>query len=77
MRGTWDVALATDPNDPNAEDRAATLDQTTFGQDRVLVNGIGNHISVRFRAVRPESTLLPAKLGSVLLHFERDDEEDS
>ena len=77
VRGTWDVALATDPNNTNAEDRAATVDQTTFGLDRLTVNGIGNHISVRFRAKRPESDALPAKLGSVLLHFERDDEEDS
>ena len=36
-----------------------------------------DHVSVRFRAKRPESDALPAKLGSVLLHFERDDEEDS
>ena len=43
----------------------------------MTVNGIGNHISVRFRAKRPESATLPAKLGSVLLHFERDDQEDS
>jgi len=41
------------------------------------VNGIGNHISVRFRAKRPESTTVPARLGSVMLHFEKDDEEDS
>jgi hypothetical protein len=77
VRGTWDIAIATDPNNPNAEDRAGTFDQTTFGLDRVTANGIGNHISVRFRAKRPESATLPAKLGSVLLHFERDDEEDS
>lgn len=77
LRGTWDVHLATDPNDQDAEDRAATVDRTTFGLDKVPVTGIGNHISVRFRAKRPESSLLPAKLGSVLLHFERNDEEDS
>jgi hypothetical protein len=77
VRGTWDIALATDPNDTDAEDRAATVSETTFGIDRLTANGIGNHISVRFRAKRPESATLPAKLGSVLLHFERDDQEDS
>jgi hypothetical protein len=77
VRGTWDLALSTDPNDTNAEDRVGTFDQTTFGLDRATTNGIGNHISVRFRAKRPESATLPAKLGSVLLHFERDDQEDS
>lgn len=77
LRGTWDIHLATDPNNQNAEDRAATVHQTTFGHDKLPVASIGNHISVRFRAKRPESALLPAKLGSVLLHFERDDEEDS
>lgn len=77
LRGTWDVYLATDPNNQDAEDRAATVERTTFGLDRFPVTGIGNHISVRFRAKRPESTLTPAKLGSVVLHFERNDEEDS
>lgn len=77
VRGTWDVALAMDPNDENAEDRAATVDQTTFGLERLTVNGIGNHISVRFRSKRPASDTVPARLGSALLHFARDDEEDS
>lgn len=77
VRGTWDLAVSTDPNDTNAEDRVGTFDQTTFGLDKSTVNGIGNHISVRFRVQRPESATLPAKLGSVLLHFERDDQEDS
>lgn len=77
LRGTWDAAIAMDPNDEDAEDRVGTLDQTTFGLNRIMVNGIGNHISVRFRAKRPESATVPARLGSVMLHFEKDDEEDS
>lgn len=77
LRGTWDVAVATDPNDQNAEDRVATIDQTTFGHARVGLAQWGNHLSLRFRSVRPLSATSPAKLGSVLMHFERNDEEDS
>ena len=77
LRGTWDVALAMDPNNETVEDRIGTISETTFGLDRHTVNGIGNHLSVRFRSKRPESTRIPARLGSVVLHFARDDEEDS
>ncbi len=77
VRGTWDVTMAMDPNDENVEDRLATLDRTTFGLERVTANGVANHLSIRFRSKRPTSDTVPARIGSVVLHFERDAEEDS
>lgn len=77
LRGAWDVHVSMDPNNQTVEDRVGTIDQTTFGLDRVTTNGIANHFSLRFRVQRPESSSVPARLGSVLLHFARDDEEDS
>ena len=77
VRGTWDVTIAMDPNEESFEDRVAVVDRTTFGLERVTMNGIANHMSVRFRSKRPASATVPAKIGSALLHFRRDDEEDS
>ena len=77
MRGTWSIAIATDPMNQTAEDKVATITGTTFGLDRIPAEIIGNHMSLRFRSVAPLSATKPATLASAVVHFGRDDEEDS
>lgn len=77
LRGTWEVALAMDPTNESAEDRVARVSKTTFGIDRIPAVGTGNHVSMRFRSLAPASASSPAVLASAVIHFERDDEDDS
>lgn len=77
VRGTWSISIATDPMNEVAEDRVATVTGTTFGIDDIPASILGNHMSLRFRSVAPLSSTSPAKIASAVVHFGRDDEEDS
>lgn len=77
VRGTWEVRGAFDPNNQSASDKLAVIDKTTFGLERIPAVGDFNHISLRFRGLAPVSSTEPARFASALIHFDKDDEEDS
>lgn len=77
VRGAWSVALATDPNNLDAEDAVARVDRTTYGELRIPATGSGTHLSLRFRSLAPAEDTKPAVLGSAVIHFDGDGEEDS
>ena len=75
-RGTWEVRAAYDPMNLSASDKVAIVTETTFNHHRVPMNGESTHLSVRFRSIAPADTTTPAKLGSVVLHHDLDNDED-
>lgn len=77
VRGAWSVALAMDPNNLEAEDEVARVNLTTYGHTRIDAVGGGTHLSLRFRSLAPASATKPAILGSAVIHFSGDAEEDS
>lgn len=77
VRGTWSIALACDPTNESVEDMVAVIDKTTFGLNDIPGVGGGTHMSLRFRSSAPVNSTTPAKLCSAVVHFFRDDEEDS
>ncbi len=77
VRGTWAVRMALDPTNEDASDLIARIADTTFGHSAVKANGETTHFSVRMTSEAPPSPTQPAVLSSVLIHFDRDDQEDN
>ena len=77
VRGAWSVSLALDPNNLAAEDEVARVSRTTYGHERIDAVGSGTHVSLRFRSLAPAGATQPAVLGSAVIHFRGDREEDS
>lgn len=77
VRGSWSIALAMDPNNLAAEDEVARVSRTTYSHQRIDATGSGTHLSLRFRSIAPASSTQPAVLGSAVIHFTADGEEDS
>lgn len=71
-RGLWQVSISYDPLQENVYDDAVKIWQSTFGRQRIPITGKATHIGLRFRTVGSEA----AKIGSVLVHFESDANED-
>jgi hypothetical protein len=72
VRGNWEIGLALDPENEDAVDVVANVYKTTFKYDRIPAEGASTHISLRFQSTGTG----PAKLGSAVVHFEGDADED-
>lgn len=70
--GAWDVAIAMQPTNLAAEDKVASLTETTFNNDRIPAIGESTHLSLRFRTTGSGF----AKLSSAVIHYEGDLAED-
>jgi hypothetical protein len=70
--GSWTVSAAMQPTNLLAEDKVATITETTFNGDRLPAIGDSTHVSLRFRTTGSEL----AKLGSAVIHYEGDTSED-
>ncbi|MDV2964526.1 hypothetical protein RZ532_00940 [Nitratireductor aquimarinus] len=77
VRGTWEFRLAMDLSNHDASDLVARIDHTTFSDLGINTVGETTHFSPRLRATAPESEFKPAILSSVVVHFDRDKEEDN
>lgn len=77
VRGHWDVGMAVDPLTPGAEDFIARLTESTYARGTIHAQNIANYVSLRFRSRAPESPTAPARVADCVIHFERDDKEDS
>lgn len=71
MRGQWKIYAAMSIGNPDAKDKLGTFDITTFDKDRIPGQGESTHISLIFK-----STGGYAKLGSCVLHYEANGDED-
>jgi hypothetical protein len=69
--GTWRIDLGTDPANPGAREVVATVARPTYGMERLAVAGYGTHFGVRMT----HQGAGPATLASVLLHFERGEDD--
>jgi hypothetical protein len=72
VRGNWEVGLALDPVNEDAVDVVANIYKTTFKYERIPAEGASTHISLRFQSTGTGA----AKLGSAVVHFEGDADED-
>ncbi|MBN9467317.1 MAG: hypothetical protein J0J10_00965 [Bosea sp.] len=74
-RGTWEIRASFDPQN-GASDKAATIVNTTYGEDRIPIVGEATHIGLRFKAKGRAADGGPAVLGSVVIHHDMSDDED-
>lgn len=72
VEGEWQIFAATQPTDQAAEDKVATLFETTFNAGRVPAIAETTHISLRFRSKGDG----PAKVSSSVIHYEGEADED-
>ncbi|WP_146071427.1 hypothetical protein [Bosea lathyri] len=71
-RGTWQVSVALEPLRPDGVDVVGTIHDSTFTQATHPVEGKSTHISLIFKSVG----LGPHKLGSAVIHYDGDADED-
>jgi hypothetical protein len=69
IRGTWLIELGMDPGNVLASDKIATVDQTTYMDNRIPGAHAATHFSVRVTSKAPESETKPAVLSSVALTY--------
>lgn len=79
--GLWSVKIGMDPNNLDALDPAGKVFDSTYTHPKVGIQGASTHISFLFESEEgPKDedgvVLGPAKLASVLVHFEGDSDED-
>jgi hypothetical protein len=72
LEGSWNVYVAMDPTNEDAEDKVATVYETTFRDGRLPGIGDATHISLRFRSTGDG----PAKVSSAVIHYEGKLDED-
>jgi hypothetical protein len=68
VRGEWEVSVAMDPDNQDAQDSICTIKRSTFNEGMIDGEGKFNHISVRFKSKGDGQ----AKLGAVAIHFDGD-----
>lgn len=71
-RGTWKVYVAMDPTNYEAKDKVATIEGSSFLEGQITGIGDSTHISLIFKSQGDG----PAKLGSAVIHYEGDGDED-
>jgi hypothetical protein len=53
VTGTWDIAISYDPDNPDHEERVATISHSTWDKGRHELSGYANHMSLRFYSQYP------------------------
>jgi hypothetical protein len=69
VRGTWTIEMGMDPGNLAASDKIATIDRTTYMENRLPAANAATHYSVRITSKAPESETQPAVLSSVALTY--------
>lgn len=77
VRGTWEFDLALDPADEDQKIHVARFDKTTFSHKSIGAMAEATHFSPRLKSLAPPDESTPAKLSSVVVHFDRDQEDDA
>jgi len=62
---TWDISVATDPQDITVLQDVGTVANTTYGQGRATIVGYSTHIAPRLTC----SSTGSAKIGNLAIHF--------
>ena len=76
VRGTWEVSVGYEPTNLDAQDKVATITETSFTHARIPAIGSSTHISLRFKSKAPPDAGGPAKLASAVIHHDMSDDED-
>ena len=71
-RGAWKASIAMNPNDESAQDVAAEFANTTFNSPRLPLEGKSTHVSLVLRSQGSGY----AKLGSMCIHYEADEDTE-
>jgi len=72
-RGLWVVHGALDPNNEDAEDKIATISETTYNIDGgIPFQHSATHVSLRFRS----SGVGPHRLGACVIHYTGSEDDD-
>lgn len=72
VEGSWTVFMAMEPTDLVAEDKVATIFETSYNRARIPFEHMCSHVSPRFVSTGDG----PAKLGAIVLHYEGGDDEN-
>lgn len=64
--GVWKVEIATDPNNLDALQTVATIEETTFTKGHVAFQARSTHLALKLTSQNDG----PAKLGSIAIHLE-------
>jgi hypothetical protein len=70
--GTWRIAVSYDFNNPDNEETVATINQPTWNDGRLELQGFGSHVSLRFYNDDDKYALL----SNVAIHFKMAEDED-
>lgn len=70
--GEWVIAAAMQLRDKTVQETIATINRTTYNEDRVSAIGESSHLSVRLSTTDASA----AKIGSLCVHYVGDDIED-
>ena len=76
-RGTWELRLATEPENLLASDLVGRVTGTTFSHMRVPIEGQATHLSLRAKSQAPAGPNKPAILASAVIHHDLHRDEDS
>jgi len=71
LSGQWEVRAFMEPTNYDASDKLGVIVETTFSRDRIPSDGRSTHISLQFK-----SSGGYAKLGSVVIHYAADSDDD-
>lgn len=72
-RGTWEVRIALDPTNLEANDKLGTIVDSTFTDQTHPAQGQSTHISLIFRS----KGIGPHKLGSAVVHYDSDQADEN
>jgi hypothetical protein len=76
-RGTWELRLATEPENLLASDLIGRVTGTTFTHMRLPMEGQATHLSLRAKALAPAGPNKPAVFASIVIHHDLHRDEDS
>jgi hypothetical protein len=71
VQGAWEVRMAMDPVEPDANDKIAIIDRTTYSLQRVPAQGVSTHFSLIMTSQGGY-----ARFGAAALHFAKDADAD-
>lgn len=66
VENDWAVSIATDPTDITQTEDAGTINKTTYGLQKVSINGYSTHLALKMVCSKAGS----AKIGNIAVHYE-------
>ncbi len=67
VENDWSVSIATDPTDITQTEDAGIINKTTYGLQKVSINGYSTHLALKLVCSKAGS----AKIGNIAVHYEQ------